>query len=183
MSELTRRLGGALLRNCLLLAAEFGAILLLRGPEGLWVAVLLAVFVVGAAVPHGTDAEFVARTAVALAAVGVAVLGGITWERQTLHERGREETALVAQRTMVEDGSGHSPSLRLRTEAGRDLPGPVAMDLPVGARLAVTVDPGSPVWALGTRPPEPLWQAAATGALLLLQTATLARLSLRRPDR
>ncbi|MGP3685335.1 hypothetical protein ACTVZO_11595 [Streptomyces sp. IBSNAI002] len=181
MPALTRRLGGALLRNCLLLTAEFGAILLLRGPEGSWVPVLLAVFVVGAAVPHGTGAEFVARTALAFAAVGVAVLGGITWERQTLHDRGREETAVVAERAMVEDGSGYSPSLRLRTEAGRGLPGPVSLDLPVGARLAVTVDPGGPVWSLGTRPSEPLRQAAGTGALLLFQTAALARLSLRRP--
>ncbi|MCX5608511.1 MULTISPECIES: hypothetical protein [unclassified Streptomyces] len=181
MSELMRRLAGALLRNCLLLAAEFGAILLLRGPGGHWVPILLAVFVIGAAVPHGTDAEFVARSAVALVAVGVAVLGGITWEGRTLHDRGREETAVVVERTMAEDGSSRSPSLRLRTEAGRDLPGPVAMDLPVGARLAVTVDPGSPVWSLGARPAEPRWEAAGTGALLLLQTATLGRLSLRRP--
>lgn len=181
MSDLMRRLAGALLRNCLLLAVEFGAILLLRGPEGFWVPVLLAVFVAGAAVPHGTDAEFVARTAVALAAVGVAALGWITWERQTLHDRGREETAVVVERTMVEDGSVSSPSLRLRTEAGRDLPGPVSMDLPVGARLAVTVDPAGTVWSLGTRPAAPRAEAASAAGLLLLQTATLARLSLRRP--
>ncbi|MEU9148419.1 hypothetical protein, partial [Streptomyces sp. NPDC048349] len=87
MSELMRRLAGALLRTCLLLAVEFGAIWLLRGPEALWLPILLAVFVAGAAVPHGTDAEFVARTAVALAAVGVAVLGQITWDRHTLHDR------------------------------------------------------------------------------------------------
>lgn len=181
MSELIRRLAGALLRNCLVLAAELAAILLLLGPGGLWVPVLLAVFVIGAAVPHGTDAEFVARGVVALAAVGVAVLGGITWERQTLHDNGREETAVVAERTRVEDGSGDSPSLRLRTEAGRDLPGPVSMDLPTGARLRVTVDPDGPVWSLGARPAEPRWEAAGTGALLLLQTVTLGRLSLRRP--
>ncbi|MEU9252429.1 hypothetical protein AB0D66_11360 [Streptomyces sp. NPDC048270] len=180
MPELMRGLGGALLRNGLLLAAEFGAVLLLRGPEAPWVPVLLAVFVVGAGVPHGTDAEFVARTAVALAAVGVAVLGGTTWDRQTLHDRGREETAVVAERTVAEDGSGHTPSLRLRTEAGRGLPGTVSTDLPVGARLAVTVDPDGPVWALGKRPAEPLWEAAGTAALLLLQTAALAGLSLRR---
>ncbi|MFG2984370.1 hypothetical protein ACGFYQ_24455 [Streptomyces sp. NPDC048258] len=181
MAEVMRRMTGALLRNCLLLAAECGAIWLLRGPEGAWVAVLLAVFVVGAAVPHGTDAEFVARTAVALTAVGVAVLGGITWDRHTLHDRGREEVAVVASRTMVEDGSGHSPSLRLRTAAGRELPGPVSMDLAVGARLTVTADPDGPAWSVGGRPAPPVWQAAGTGALLLLQTATLGWLSLRRP--
>ncbi len=36
---------------------------------------LLAVFVVGSGVLHGTEAEFVPRFAVALAAVGVAELG------------------------------------------------------------------------------------------------------------
>ncbi|WP_404960668.1 hypothetical protein [Streptomyces sp. 147326] len=181
MAELVRRLPGALVRNCLLLAAEFGAVLLLRGPEGAWVPVLLAVFVIGAAVPHGTGAEFVARTAVALFAVGIVVLAGITWDRHTLHERGREETAVVASRTMVEDGSGHTPSLRLRTEAGRDLPGPVALDLQAGARLTVTTDPDGGSWSLGGRPDRPLWQAAGTAALLLLQTVTLGALCLRRP--
>ncbi len=182
MAELIRRVPGAILRNCLLLAAESGAIWLLRGPEGLWVPVLLAVFVLGAAVPHGTGAEFVARTAVALVAVGVAVLGGIAWDRHTLHDRGREEVAVVAERTMVQDGSVSTPSLRLRTEAGRSLPGPVmALDLPVGARLTVTTDPDGPAWSLGGRPDRPLRQATGTAALLLLQTVTLTWLSLRRP--
>ncbi|MCX5378919.1 hypothetical protein [Streptomyces sp. NBC_00091] len=181
MAELVRRVPGAILRNCLVLAAEFGAVLLLRGPEGAWIPVLLAVFVIGAAVPHGTGAEFVARTAVALFAVGIAAMGWITWDRHTLHDRGREETAVVASRTMTQDGSTQTPSLRLRTEAGRDLPGPVALDLQAGARLAVTVDPDGPAWSLGPRPAEPFWEATATAALLLLQTATLTTLSLRRP--
>ncbi|MFD7262708.1 hypothetical protein [Streptomyces sp. NPDC059874] len=181
MVELIRRLPGALLRNCLLLAVEFGAILLLQGPEGFWILILLTVFVIGAAVPHGTGAEFVGRTAVAFTAVGIAVLGWIAWDGHTLHDRGREEVAVVASRTMVEDGSVYSPSLRLRTEAGRDLPGPVTMDLAVGARLTVTVDPDGPAWSLGPRPTEPLWEAAGTAALLLLQTAIVGRLSLRRP--
>ncbi|WP_329386779.1 hypothetical protein OG625_28790 [Streptomyces sp. NBC_01351] len=181
MVELIRRLSGALLRNCLLLAAEFGAILLLRGPEGFWIPILLGVFVIGAAVPHGTGAEFVARTTVALTAVGVVGLGWIAWDDHTLHDRGREEVAVVASRAMLEDGSVYSPSLRLRTEAGRDLPGSVSMDLAVGARLTVTVDPNGPAWSVGPRPSEPLGEATATAALLLLQTATLGRLSLRRP--
>ncbi|MBT2482175.1 hypothetical protein [Streptomyces sp. ISL-94] len=179
MAELVRRVPGAILRNCLVLAGEFGAILLLRDLEGAWVPILLALFVLGAAVPHGTNAEFVARTAVALAAAGIAVTGWIAWDRHTLHERGREQTAVVASRTMVEDGSGHTPSLRLRTEGGRDLPGPVAKDLPVGARLTVTADPDGPAWSLGPRPAEPLWRAAGAGVLLLIQTATLTRISLR----
>ncbi|MFA7767312.1 hypothetical protein [Streptomyces sp. NRRL S-448] len=179
MAELIRRLPGAVLRNCLLLAVEFGAIWLLQGPGGAWIPVLLAVFVAGAAVPHGTGAEFVARTSVALLAVGIAVAGGITWDRHTLHDRGREEQAVVAERTMVQDGSTTSPSLRLRTEAGRDLPGPVEKDLPVGARLAVTVDPDGPAWAVGGRPDRPFWPAAGTGALILLQTTLVGRISLR----
>ncbi|MFJ8018264.1 hypothetical protein [Streptomyces sp. NPDC096339] len=176
-----RRLPGALLRNCLLLAAEFGAIWLLRGPGGAWIPVLLAVFVIGAAVPHGTGAEFMARTVVAIVAVGVAWVGGTTWDRHTLHDRGREEVAVVASRTTVQDGSSLKPSLRVRTQAGRDLPGPLSMDLAVGARLAVTADPDGPAWSPGPRPSEPLWQAAATAALLLFQTALVGRLSLRRP--
>ncbi|MER6449873.1 hypothetical protein [Streptomyces venezuelae] len=181
MAELTRRLPGAALRNCLLLAGEFGAIWLLRGPEGAWIPVLLAVFVLGAAVPHGTDAEFVARTLVALLAVGIAVAGGNTWDRHTLHERGREEQAIVIERTMVEDDSTPAPSLRLRSEAGRDLPGPVDMDLPVGARLKVTVDPDGPAWSVGGRPERPRWPAVGTGALILFQTVLVGRISLRRP--
>ncbi|MCX4720293.1 hypothetical protein OG280_28770 [Streptomyces virginiae] len=179
MAELIRRLPGAVLRNCLLLAGEFGAIWLLEGPEGAWIPVLLAVFVLGAAVPHGTGAEFVARTSVAVLAVGIAVAGGITWDRHTLHDRGREEQAVVAERTVEEDGSTSTPSLRLRTAAGRDLPGPVATDLPVGARLTVTVDPDGPAWAVGGRPDRPLWPVAGTGALILLQTVLVGRLSLR----
>ncbi|GAA2650952.1 MULTISPECIES: hypothetical protein [Streptomyces] len=180
MTELIRRLPGAALRNGLLLAVEFGAIRLLQGPEGAWIPVLLAVFVVGAAVPHGTDAEFVARTVVALLAVGIAVAGGNTWDRHTLHDRGREERAVVVERTTGEDGS--APALRLRTEAGRDLPGPVASDLPVGARLTVTVDPGGPAWSVGGRPDRPRWPAVGTGALILLQTVVVGRISLRRPS-
>ncbi|MFB6824344.1 hypothetical protein ACFCXA_22515 [Streptomyces virginiae] len=179
MAELIRRLPGAVLRNCLLLAAEFGAIRLLEGPEGAWIPVLLAVFVLGAAVPHGTGAEFVARTSVAVLAVGIAVAGGITWDRHTLHDRGREEQAVVAERTVEEDGQASTPSLRLRTAAGRDLPGPVATDLPVGARLTVTVDPDGPAWAVGGRPDRPLRPMAGTGALILLQTVLVGRLSLR----
>ncbi|MFB6809365.1 hypothetical protein [Streptomyces sp. NPDC056387] len=68
-----------LLRNALLLGVEFGAALLLREPDAPWIPVLLAVFVVGSGVLHGTEAEFVPRFMVALAAVGVAELGGRAW--------------------------------------------------------------------------------------------------------
>ncbi|MET9886964.1 hypothetical protein ABZZ20_28245 [Streptomyces sp. NPDC006430] len=68
-----------LLRNFLVLAVEFGAALLLRAPEAPWIPVLLAVFVIGSGVLHGTEAEFVPRFVVALAAVGVAELGSRAW--------------------------------------------------------------------------------------------------------
>ncbi|MFJ9647826.1 hypothetical protein ACWEPM_05165 [Streptomyces sp. NPDC004244] len=62
-----------LLRTLVLLVVEYGAVLLLRGSAP-WIPVLLAVFVVGSGVLHGTDAEFTPRFAVALAAVGVVAL-------------------------------------------------------------------------------------------------------------
>ncbi|MEU8436212.1 hypothetical protein AB0F18_25575 [Streptomyces sp. NPDC029216] len=71
---------GFLLRNCLLLAVELGAAVLLRDAGTPWIPVLLAVFVAGSAVPHGTEAEFAARFLVALTAVGVARLGATAWE-------------------------------------------------------------------------------------------------------
>ncbi|KMO95336.1 hypothetical protein [Streptomyces roseus] len=74
-----------LLRNLLLLAVEFGAALLLREPGTPWVPLLLAVFVVGSGVLHGTDAEFVPRFLVALVAVGVAELGGRAWASPGAH--------------------------------------------------------------------------------------------------
>ncbi|MEU9030790.1 hypothetical protein AB0D46_25370 [Streptomyces sp. NPDC048383] len=66
---------GFLLRTCLLLAVEAGAALLLSEVGAPWIPVLLAVFVIGSAVPHGTRAEFTARFLVALIAVGAARLG------------------------------------------------------------------------------------------------------------
>ncbi|MFJ8214687.1 hypothetical protein [Streptomyces sp. NPDC096033] len=71
---------GFLLRNFLLLAVEFGAAALLRDPGTPWIPVLLAVFVAGSAVPHGTEAELGARFLVALTAVGVALAGAGAWE-------------------------------------------------------------------------------------------------------
>ncbi|GAA0277858.1 hypothetical protein GCM10010302_14410 [Streptomyces polychromogenes] len=71
---------GFLLRTCLLLAVESGAAALLRDPGTPWIPVLLAVFVAGSAVPHGTDAEFAARFLVATTAVGVARVGATVWE-------------------------------------------------------------------------------------------------------
>ncbi|WP_030155872.1 hypothetical protein [Streptomyces sp. NRRL S-244] len=68
-----------LLRNVLVLVVEFGAALMLREPDAPWIPVLLAVFVVGSGVLHGTEAEFVPRFLVALTAVGVAELGGRAW--------------------------------------------------------------------------------------------------------
>ncbi|MFF3019662.1 hypothetical protein [Streptomyces sp. NPDC057939] len=72
---------GFLLRTCLLLAVEAGAALLLSEAGAPWIPVLLAVFVIGSAVPHGTQAEFTARFLVALTAVGVARLGATVREQ------------------------------------------------------------------------------------------------------
>ncbi|MFH7598848.1 hypothetical protein WDV06_27690 [Streptomyces racemochromogenes] len=71
---------GFLLRAFLLLAVECGAAALLRDPGTPWIPVLLAVFVAGSAVPHGTEAELGARFLVAVTAVGVARLGASAWE-------------------------------------------------------------------------------------------------------
>ncbi|MET9610350.1 hypothetical protein ABZZ17_35630 [Streptomyces sp. NPDC006512] len=71
---------GFLLRTCLLLAVETGAALLLAEAGAPWIPVLLAVFVAGSAVPHGTRGEFTARFLVALIAVGAARLGADAWE-------------------------------------------------------------------------------------------------------
>ncbi|MGW7316171.1 hypothetical protein [Streptomyces sp. NPDC054865] len=72
---------GFLLRACLLLAVEAGAALLLSELGAPWIPVLLAVFVIGSAVPHGTRGEFTARFLVALVAVGTARLGATVWEQ------------------------------------------------------------------------------------------------------
>ncbi|MGW7347106.1 hypothetical protein [Streptomyces sp. NPDC054854] len=75
---------GFLLRACLLLAVEAGAALLLSEVGAPWIPVLLAVFVIGSAVPHGTRGEFTARflvALVALVAVGTARLGATVWEQ------------------------------------------------------------------------------------------------------
>ncbi|MDA5285777.1 hypothetical protein ACWGHM_17320 [Streptomyces sp. NPDC054904] len=72
---------GFLLRTCLLLAVEAGAALLLSEAGAPWIPVLLAVFVIGSAVPHGTQGEFTARFLVALVAVGAARLAATVWEQ------------------------------------------------------------------------------------------------------
>ncbi|WP_405981148.1 hypothetical protein [Streptomyces sp. NBC_00158] len=69
-----------LLRTLLLLAVEAGAAALLRDPGTPWIPVLLAVFVAGSAVPHGTGAELAGRFLVALTAVAAARLGATAWE-------------------------------------------------------------------------------------------------------
>ncbi|MFD0356883.1 hypothetical protein ACFVHW_24560 [Streptomyces sp. NPDC127110] len=73
-----------LLRVLLLLAVEAGAAALLRDPGSPWIPVLLAVFVAGSAVPHGTEAELGGRLLVALTAVGAARLGAVAWEGRGL---------------------------------------------------------------------------------------------------
>ncbi|RSS53725.1 hypothetical protein EF912_17405, partial [Streptomyces sp. WAC07061] len=73
-----------LLRLLLLLAVEAAAAALLREPGTPWIPVLLAVFVAGSAVPHGTEAELGGRFLVALTAVGAARLGATAWEGRGL---------------------------------------------------------------------------------------------------
>ncbi|MGW6709229.1 hypothetical protein ACWGDE_30685 [Streptomyces sp. NPDC054956] len=155
---------GALVRNSLALAAEFAAVILMRGPEPHWLPVLLALFAFVSGVPNGTEAGFVHRTVLATGAVLIALVGSYAWDDHTLRAEGRVERVVEA--------GGH-----LRTESGRDL-GP----LPVGsAGLRVLVDPHGPAWRWGTeRPGEPVLWETLTGGLALLQTISLTRLS-RRP--
>lgn len=82
---------GFLLRVCLLLAVESGAALLLSDAGAPWIPVLLGVFVLGSAVPHGTPAEFGGRFLVACTAVGAALAGAAAWE-----EYGSPATGLAA---------------------------------------------------------------------------------------
>ena len=64
--------------------------------------VLLAVFVVGSGVLHGTEAEFVPRFLVALAAVGVAELGGRAWASpDALPTAGTGAAILLAVQTLI----------------------------------------------------------------------------------
>ncbi|WP_369779010.1 hypothetical protein [Streptomyces sp. R33] len=91
-----------LLRNVLVLAVEFGAALLLREPGAPWIPVLLAVFVVGSGVLHGTEAEFVPRFLAALAAVGIAELGSRAWASpDAVPTAGTGAAILLAVQTLV----------------------------------------------------------------------------------
>ncbi|MFD6937830.1 hypothetical protein ACFWAP_16960 [Streptomyces goshikiensis] len=91
-----------LLRNLLLLAVEFGAAHLLRSPDPApWIPVLLAVFVVGSGVLHGTDAEFVPRFLLAFVAVGVAWLGGAAGEATDSVPAAGAVTLLVIQTVLL----------------------------------------------------------------------------------
>ncbi len=89
-------------RNLLVLAVEFGAALLLREPDAPWIPLLLAVFVVGSGVLHGTDAEFTPRFLVALVAVGVAELGSRAWASpDALRTAGTGAAILLAVQTLI----------------------------------------------------------------------------------
>ncbi|MFI6149805.1 hypothetical protein [Streptomyces sp. NPDC051109] len=91
-----------LLRYVLVLAVEFGAALMLREPDAPWIPVLLAVFVVGSGVLHGTEAEFVPRFLVALTAVGVAELVGRAWASpDALTTAGTGAAILLAVQTLI----------------------------------------------------------------------------------
>ncbi|MEU8778799.1 hypothetical protein [Streptomyces sp. NPDC048606] len=71
---------GFLLRLCLLLAVEGAAALLLGEAEAPWIPVLLAVFVLGSAIPHGTPAELGGRFLIAAVAVGASLAGAASWQ-------------------------------------------------------------------------------------------------------
>ncbi|WP_327307240.1 hypothetical protein OG730_30495 [Streptomyces sp. NBC_01298] len=66
---------GALARNSLALAAEFAAVLLMRGSQPHWLPVMLGLVALVSGLPHGTDAGFVHRTVLALGAVAIVLSG------------------------------------------------------------------------------------------------------------
>ncbi|MCY0935361.1 hypothetical protein [Streptomyces sp. H34-S4] len=70
---------GVLLRNVLALAAEYAALLLLRGAEPPWIPVLLALFAFASGLPNGTDTELVPRLLLAGNALLIAVAGRHLW--------------------------------------------------------------------------------------------------------
>lgn len=159
---------GAVLRNSLALAAEFAAVLLMRGPAPHWIPVVLALVALVSGLPHGTEAEFVPRILLAIGAVLIALMGSHAWDEHALRANGRAER-------VVEAGG------RLRTESGRDL-GPLPG---IGAGgyngLTLLVDPHGPAWQWSdVREAEPVFWEATTGGLVLIQTVSLARLSRRR---
>ncbi|AWZ04303.1 MULTISPECIES: hypothetical protein [unclassified Streptomyces] len=66
---------GVLARNSLALAAEFAAVLLLRGDPSHWLPVMLVLFAFVSGVPNGTEAGFVLRTVLAGGAVLIVWCG------------------------------------------------------------------------------------------------------------
>ncbi|MGW6688943.1 hypothetical protein [Streptomyces sp. NPDC054961] len=71
---------GALVRNCLALAAEFAAALLLRGDQPHWLPVTLVLFAFASGLPNGTDAGFVHRTLLAAGALLIALCAARAWD-------------------------------------------------------------------------------------------------------
>ncbi|UQX00693.1 hypothetical protein [Streptomyces sp. RerS4] len=84
---------GFLLRLVLLLAVEGAGALLLGEVGAPWIPVLLGVFVLGSAIPHGTSAEFPGRFLIASAAVGVALAGAASWQDRATPEAWPAQTA------------------------------------------------------------------------------------------
>ncbi|MFJ9341294.1 hypothetical protein ACIRP0_18605 [Streptomyces sp. NPDC101733] len=84
---------GFLLRACLLLAGQYAAHVLLSEVGAPWIPVLLGVFVLGSAVPHGTPAEFGGRFLVAVLAVGATLAGSAAWEAYGRADAGPAERA------------------------------------------------------------------------------------------
>ncbi|MBT2450041.1 hypothetical protein J7F03_23795 [Streptomyces sp. ISL-43] len=85
---------GALVRNSLALAAEFAAVLLMRGSQPHWLPVMLVLFAFASGLPNGTDAGFVHRTLLAVGAVLIALCGSNAWDAYALPADGRVEPVL-----------------------------------------------------------------------------------------
>ncbi|MCX4777721.1 hypothetical protein [Streptomyces sp. NBC_01264] len=71
---------GALARNSLAFAAEFAAVLLMRGSQPHWLPVMLGLVALVSGLPHGTDAGFLHRIGLALGAVAIALCAARAWD-------------------------------------------------------------------------------------------------------
>ncbi|MFF8036387.1 hypothetical protein [Streptomyces sp. NPDC016626] len=159
----------ALLRNSLLLAAEFVSMLLFRAHEAFLLPALVISFASGAAVLHSGRATFGARTVSGLVGVAVVASAAAGWNHAVLQERGVRQRVVVSERVHVDDGMTARWKVRLRALSGENLPGTLDADLPLGLEVDVTAAPGGDPWMEGGQPdPWTFWGVLAGG--LALQT-------------